>query len=334
MLYFVTGATGYIGRRLVRRLRAAGHDVRCLVRDVAAARELPELEGAELVRGDITERETLRAMEGADGVFHLAAVFAFGLVGKRAQRAMAINVEGTRHVLELARELEIPRTVYVSSVIVHSDTGGELVDESHRHAGERFRSVYEESKWRAHYEVALPLLEEGMPLIIASPGGVYGPREPGNIGTMMRLALRGVPFLVPGGGCTMPMVHVEDAAAGIAAAMESGRLGETYHLAGECPTLGQMTRRLARLAGRRVWLPLPGWMIRGLLPIVRGLERLLPWPVYLSSEVLRMAAGGELAVSSAKAEAELGWKARAMSDGLVDVADAELARMGRPRLPS
>lgn len=333
MRYFVTGATGFIGRRVVERLRARRHEVTCLVRSPEAARALPELAGCELARGDLEDRESLRAMKGADGIFHLAAVFAFGLVGRRARAAMRANVEGTRNVLETMQTLGIERGVYTSSVIVHSDTGGEVADESFRHDGSAFRSLYEESKWRAHYEVAVPLQERGLPLVIVMPGGVYGPGETGNLGAMIRMGLRGWPLLLPREGCTMPLVHVDDVAEGHVLAMEGGEVGESYHLGGANARIGRVARIAASTAGVPVRLPLPGWIPSAALPLVRLLERVLPWPAYLSSESLRMAAGGQLAVDSGKAESELGWRWRGLEEGIAQVAAEELRRLGR-QLPA
>src|SRR3954468_6751051 len=110
MRYFLTGATGFIGGALARQLRDAGDAVVALVRDPARGAELRAL-GVDLRRGDITDRASIKpAMDGADGVFHVAGWYK---VGDRDQRAAwAINVDGTRNVLECMRELAIPRGVY------------------------------------------------------------------------------------------------------------------------------------------------------------------------------------------------------------------------------
>jgi nucleoside-diphosphate-sugar epimerase len=109
MRYMVTGATGFIGGHLVRQLVSRGHDVVALVRDPAAAMELDSL-GVELVRGDILDRPSLdRSMAGADGVFHLAAWYRVG--AHHRSEAEAINVQGTRNVLEAARDARIGKVV-------------------------------------------------------------------------------------------------------------------------------------------------------------------------------------------------------------------------------
>ena len=121
--YFVTGATGFLGGELVKQLIGRGHQVVALVRSAEKAALLKAL-GVELHVGDITERESLRApMTGAEGVFHVAAWYKIG-VRNDDEFAEYINVQGTRHVLEIARELRIPRIVYTSTVGVFGDTRG------------------------------------------------------------------------------------------------------------------------------------------------------------------------------------------------------------------
>ncbi|MEE9268134.1 MAG: NAD-dependent epimerase/dehydratase family protein, partial [Thermoplasmata archaeon] len=172
MRYFVTGATGFIGSRLVRQLAEGGHEVAALVRTPPAARPLADL-GVDVHKGDVTDRESMRApMEGADGVFHLAAWFKIGAWDRRA--AVPVNVDGTRNVLELMKELEIPRGVYTSSLAAFGDTHGKVVDETYRAEG-RFPSEYDRTKWMAQVQVAEPMMEAGLPLIVVQPGLVYGP---------------------------------------------------------------------------------------------------------------------------------------------------------------
>ena len=160
--YFVTGATGFLGGELTKQLISKGHQAVALVRTPARASLLRTL-GVQLHEGDITDRESLRApMTGVDGVFHCAAWYKVGVDAGEAERT---NVEGTRNVLDTMRELGIARGVYTSSVAVFSDTRGAMPDESYRYAGPHL-SHYDRTKWRAHYEVALPMI---------ASGGILGP---------------------------------------------------------------------------------------------------------------------------------------------------------------
>ena len=155
MKYFVTGATGFIGGRLTEQLINEGHEVvaLCVPR---RRRSIWQQWGFTLAEGDITEKDTMRdPMRGVDGVFHMAAWYKVGVESELAEK---INVDGTRNVLELMRELDIPKGVYTSTVGVFSDTDGVLADESYYFdpTREDFLSEYERTKWQAHYEVAQP----------------------------------------------------------------------------------------------------------------------------------------------------------------------------------
>ena len=133
MTYFLTGATGFVGGAIARELRASGHTVRALVRSPDKARDLAAL-GVELHTGDITDKESMRApMAGVDAVYHVAGWYKVGVRDRAA--ATAINIDGTRHVLELMRELRIPRGVYTSTLAINSNTKGQIVDETYRFTG-------------------------------------------------------------------------------------------------------------------------------------------------------------------------------------------------------
>src|SRR2546426_203089 len=133
MKYFVTGATGFLGGSVARQLLAAGHTVNALVRDPAKAADLRSL-GAALFPGDIADKESLREpMRGVDGLFHIAGWYKIG--ARDMREAQAINVDGTRNVLEVMRDLGIRKGVYTSSLVVFSDTHGRKPGESYIIAG-------------------------------------------------------------------------------------------------------------------------------------------------------------------------------------------------------
>src|SRR5215831_9063427 len=141
MNYFVTGATGFIGGRVARQLLAAGHEVSTLARTPSTAQDLVT-RGVKVHVGDITDKESLRTpMTGVDGVFHIAAWYKVGV--RETSQAETINVGGTLNVLEMMKELGIPRGVYTSTLTVFSDTGGQMVDESYKYTGPSFLSEYD-----------------------------------------------------------------------------------------------------------------------------------------------------------------------------------------------
>jgi nucleoside-diphosphate-sugar epimerase len=323
MRLFVTGATGFIGGRITRQLLAAGHEVIALVRSPERAAGLAAL-GVRLHPGDITDKESMREpMRGADGVFHAAAWYRLGGRAERS-RAMTINVDGTRNVLGLMQELSIPRGVYTSSLAVFSDTGGRVVDETYRYDGPH-RSLYDLTKWRAHYEVALPLIQQGLPLTIVQPGLVYGPGDTSMVATTLVQYLDRKLPLAPR-KTAFCWGHVEDTARGHLQAFERGRPGETYIIGGPPHTLEEAFVVCERATG----IPAPRWRpgpvaMQALAAVMGVLGRFVPLPDSYQAESLRVIGGSTYLGSSAKAARELGFTTRPMEEGLAETVSA-LAR--------
>ncbi len=325
MRYFITGATGFIGGEVARQLLAAGHSVVALARTPAKAQALAEL-GAEIAPGDITDRESLVApMRGVDGVFHIAAWYQVGAEDRSP--AVAINVEGTRNVLEVMRELEIPKGVYTSTIAVNSDTHGELVDEGYRYDGPHL-SEYDRTKWIAHYQVALPMIGEGLPLVIVQPGVVYGPGDHSTIRTTLVDYLRGKLPMAPK-GTAFCWAHVEDVARGHVQAMERGRAGESYILAGPSLRLTEVLAVAERITGIKApRMEAPAGVLRGFSAVMGLVEQALPVPATFRSETLRVSAGTTYIASAAKAERELGFSVRPIDEGLRETLEHEMAQLG------
>ena len=313
--YFVTGGTGFIGLELVRQLREAGHEVVALVRDPAKAEQLAAV-GATLTKGDITDRASLaEPMADADGVFHLAAWYE---VGTDSRRAHAVNVEGTRNVLETMRALGVPKGVYTSTLAINSDTRGRHVDESYRYRGPHL-SAYDESKWRAHVEVAEPMMQAGLPLVIVMPGAVYGPGDTSQLGALLKQAHAGRRLLLPGGRTGLCWGHVEDVARAHRLAMERGEVGETYIVAGPCHTFREGFETLERVTGRLLRaIFMPPVVLRGMARVMGVVEKLVPVPPTYTAEALRVAGGTTYYGDNAKAKRELGYAPRPLEQGLRD----------------
>jgi nucleoside-diphosphate-sugar epimerase/N-acetylglutamate synthase-like GNAT family acetyltransferase len=327
MRYFVTGATGFIGGRLVRQLRAAGHEVRALVRSPSKATDLAGL-GVTLHAGDITDNDSMRGpMTGVDGVFHLAAWYKIGTSARERRAAERINVQGTRNVLDLMRELGIPKGVYTSTINVFGDTEGWVGDESYRYTGP-WLSEYDRTKWVAHYEVAIPMIQAGLPLVIVQPGAVYGPGDASVIGNLLRQYLRRTLPIRPHGAAVC-WGHVDDTAHGHVLAMEKGRPGESYILAGPPHTLEEALEIAERITGiRPPWLRPPAVLLRAMAALAGMVEKVIPLPQTYSSETLRIAAGATYLASAEKAKRELGFAPRPLEEGLQETLALEIAKLG------
>lgn len=330
MKYFLTGATGFIGSRVAAQLRHVGHEVVALVRKPANAQDLSRI-GVVLAEGDIVDKESMRApMSGVDGVFHVAGWYKVG--SRHRAQAEAVNVDGTRNVLEMMRDLKVPKGVYTSTIAVFGDTHGELKDENYVFHGTHV-SKYAETKWRAHHEVAVPMVKAGLPLVIVQPGVVIGPDDPSVPGQFTRLYLRNQLPLVgtKNGYC---WAHVDDTARGIILAMEKGKVGETYTLGGPPYTMIEYLDLAQKITGiRPPIIHAPPFLMRalGVIQDISGL--IIPWPETFAGETLRSGAGVTNMGSSAKAERELGWKPQPFDQSLRATLEYELKKMGRSLQP-
>ena len=314
MHYFVTGATGLVGRYLTSLLLAEGHAVTALVRSREQVTALADY-GVRPHMGDVRDKESMRrGIRGAEGVFHTAAWTGIGSGDRRI--AEAVNVQGTRNVLELIREMHVPKAVYTSSVHVFSDTRGRRPDEGFRFSG-RHLSLTDRTRWEAHYEVAVPMMRQGLPLVIVQPGEIYGPGVDSDTVRLLRRYLLGKAPFAPT-RTSASWVHVEDAAAGHLLAMEEGMPGRSYLLCGEDETLLNVMRMAGRLVGkRRGPLPIPGLALR---PIAAGLKFLGHFapPLGAVGTRMRKRAGATFLGNDARARAELGYNPRALDDGMPD----------------
>lgn len=315
MKAFVTGGTGFIGRAVVRKLIERGYDVSALVRSEGGAAMLRAM-GATVVPGDIMDRESMRAdMRDSDVVFHIAAVYQF--TPEALARAEAVNVGGTRNVLELAVELGVPRIIYTSTVAVFGNTQGEIPDETY-YAGGPFLSEYDRTKWLAHYEVAEPLIAQGAPITIVMPGAVYGPGDNSWLVEMMRMFYRGMLPVLPGPETILTYAYVDDIAEGHILAAEKGRIGESYILAGPAVPLGEMVDFWAQLTGKpRPVTRIPARFARGLAPVAERAQPALSLPQAFSG-TLFSSLGASYAGRSDKARAELGWRPRPIQAGMLE----------------
>lgn len=324
MKYFITGATGFIGGRLVAKLIARGDQITCLVRNPDQAADLAK-QGATLVKGDVSDQAAMReAMRGVDGVFHIAALYKLGLEFK--DQMVAANVEGTRHTLEAAIEAGVPKIVYTSTVGVFGNTRGRIVDETYRVALQSLVSEYERTKWAAHYNVAVPLQQKGAPIVIVQPGTVTGPDDTSPFNMVYDSYLNRMPFMLgPQAGVTV--AHVDDIADGHLLAMEKGHSGESYILAGPALTYKQimeMWQAICGIPAPRLWLP--GWTASLSSQLVGGLEKVFRLKTVLSSEVLATQADYTYYATADKARRELGWQPRPLEQTFKEVLNDKLAQ--------
>ncbi|MBK9940205.1 MAG: NAD-dependent epimerase/dehydratase family protein [Kouleothrix sp.] len=330
MKYFVTGATGFVGGRVARQLAEAGHEVVAVVRSPAKATDLAAL-GITVVRGDVTDKESMRApMRGVDGVYHIAGWYKIG--ARDPREGQAINVQGTRNVLELMREHAIPKGVYTSTLAINSDTHGQVADETYRFNGSHL-SIYDRTKAAAH-ALADQMIAAGLPLVIVMPGLIYGPGDTSSVRTtLIQYLQRRLPLLPK--QTAYSWAHVDDIAQGHIQAMEQGRSGESYIIAGPTHTLIEaieLAERITGIAAPRLRAA-PG-ALKAMAALMGLVERVVPVPASYTAEYLRVSAGATYIGSNAKARRELGYRPRPLAEGLAATLLHEMALLGMAAPPA
>jgi nucleoside-diphosphate-sugar epimerase len=315
MKAFVTGGAGFVGGAVVRQLLARGDQVVAAVRDPAHAAGLG-MSGAALVGLDLAAADPASlaaAMSGADAVIHLAGSYRVGIRPGERSAMWAANVTATERVLDAAAA-GVARIVYTSTANVLGNTHGQLPDESFRRPQPPdFLSWYDETKYRAHL-LAEQRVAEGLPVLIAMPGMIYGPGDHSQAGGQIQQALEGrlrvlaVPDL--GGN----LAHVDDIAAGILLVHDRGTIGSEYLLGGEVATMRQVIRRAAAIGGHPPpRAEVPAWLLRG-VGAIGAVSALLRGPDL--GELVRASLSVTYWFSDAKARAELGYAPRPLDEGL------------------
>jgi nucleoside-diphosphate-sugar epimerase len=193
-----------------------------------------------------------------------------------------------------------------------------MVDETHQVPFEALKSstLYEQTKWQAHHEVALPMIRQGAPIVIVESGGVYGPEDHSVVGDLLELYARGRLPVLPDRDTTFTFVYVDDEAEGQILAAEKGRIGESYIMGYQPLSLGQLFDLLAKVSGRpKIEVKIPSAVVRPSWRLMALLEKVIPLPDMLSGEAVRQV-GSTWIVSCKKAQEELGWNPRPIEEGL------------------
>jgi nucleoside-diphosphate-sugar epimerase len=317
MRVFLTGATGFIGGHVARKLRERGDEVRVLVRSAAKAADLEAL-GCELVVGDLSDEAALASgLEGCDAMIHNAAVYKVGIPESEHRAMYEANVLGTERALGAALKAGTPKVVYVSTVGAFGNTHGEVVDESYEHPGREFTSYYEQTKYEAH-QVAKRLIGEGLPCVIVQPGGVYGPGDHSEIGNQIKQFLAGRMPMLAFPDLGMNMVHVEDVADGILLALDRGEAGEAYVLGGEITTLRELIATVGRVADKKPpSRAIPIGLLKVLAPAGPVVGKVMGQPPNLR-ELITSADGVTFWAKHDKAIAQLGYSPRGLEQGMRD----------------
>lgn len=230
MKTLVTGASGFIGSAVVRKLLLRGREVRCYVEPGASRRNLDGLD-VEILEGDVNDRARIgAALDGCDTLYHLAAIYAIWLPDP--SKIYEVNVEGTKTVLWAAYKAGLDKVVYTSSIAAIGRRGdGGPADETNAFSRDDWKdgNAYIRSKWLSERD-ALRFAAEGLPLVVVNPAFPFGERDIGPTPTgafIVATLQRKIPGYLDGGFCA---IDVENVAEGHVLAGERGRVGERYIL--------------------------------------------------------------------------------------------------------
>ena len=307
----VTGATGFLGWHVARQLLDRGDSVRLLARDPSQIREL---DGAEVVRGDLRDPSSLAdAVAGCNVVYHVAADYRLWV--RDPAPMYAANVDGTRALLDAARRSGVERVVYTSTVGCIGIPRDGVGDETIPAKLEEMQGHYKRSKFLAE-QVALDSARQGFPVVIVNPTAPIGDHDfkPTPTGKIVVDFVRGaMPAYLDTG---LNVVDARTVAHGHLLACDVGKPGERYILGAENLTLEGIFERLSSITGRpapRVRIPYAVAYLAGLVTTgwanVTGIEPRAPL------EGVRMARK-KMWVKCDKAVRELGYQPGAAMSGL------------------
>jgi dihydroflavonol-4-reductase len=301
----VTGASGHVGANLCRSLIAEGHQVKALVHKHSDSLKGLDLE---IIHGRVNDQESLRKLcKGTDIVFHLAALIS---IDGQKEKLFKINVEGTKNLINVIRENGVKRLVHFSSIhALEHFPYDEPMDEMRPLVTES-KMWYELTKAKAD-KMVLDATSNGLDAVVINPTAIVGPFDfkPSLVGTVLiRLYNNSLPALVEGG---YNWVDVRDIVQGAIHAMDKGRKGERYILAGKWVSVKDLALIVEKVTGKKVVkFTLPTFVAKVGVPFIKiyaGITRQEPLYTFDSLRTLREV---NTKISYQKAENELGYHSR------------------------
>jgi dihydroflavonol-4-reductase len=312
----VTGATGHIGNVLVRLLHDRGEKVRAMIMPGEDRAPLNGLD-VEIIEADVLDYQSLlKAFKQIDVVYHLAGIISI-LPGKD-HMLQAVNVIGTRNVIQAARSSRVRRLVYTSSIhALKRVPDGILIDETVPFDIEHAISSYDSSKASASLDV-LNAVQAGMDAVIVCPTGVIGPYDfrRSELGQLILDCVEQKPMLYVDGA--YDFVDVRDVAQGLILAGDKGRCGESYILSGERIAVLDIIKIVQEILGRRLFsLKIPFSLARFTANLTPFYYRLSHAKPRFTSYSLATITSNSF-ISHSKAHHELGYFPRPLRESLSD----------------
>lgn len=309
----VTGGTGFLGFKIVRRLATLGAHVRSLSLEPPAAHPIFSLESVERLFGDVRRASLVQeACQSCDVIFHTAGLVA--VWGPALPHMYDIHVTGTRNVLDAAPPGA--RVVHTSSVVAVGASNGRSLTEDDPWNFPRLRVDYVQAK-RAAEELALVSAGQGRDVVVMNPAFLVGPEDygPSVMGQFCLRFWKGRIPLIPAGG--LNLVDVRDVAVGHLLAAERGQPGRRYILGGENVSFQALAQLLASVAGMRprptgrmpIWIE---WVVAAAAELRATIRHREPYPSFQHARMNRFT----WFYDWSRARGELGFHPRPLSGSL------------------
>jgi len=319
MAVLITGATGFLGSHIARKLVEKGEDVKILLRKTSRTENIENIK-AERVYGDVTDLQSLEnAIKGCDALYHIAGFVSFRK--KDHQKMQDINVGGTVNAMKAALNAGVSKVVYTSSVAaIGVNPDGGIANEETEFTLESEGIPYLNTKYHGEKE-SLKFVKQGLPLVIVNPSVVIGPGDIylSSTAFIQWYCKKKFPGYMDG---TMNIVDVEDVAEGHLLAAEKGKIGERYILGNTDLTINELFDMLKRITG----IPRPKLKIPYTFALITAylVERVLgfAFPNYSTMDVDSVKLSKyKWFVDSSKAEKELGYKKSNIEDSVRKTVD-------------
>ena len=310
----ITGATGHLGSAIIPLLLEKGYSINALVReDAHSLKDMP----VEIIKGDLLEVDSLKIlMKDCDALIHCAAIISIN--GDPKGLVQKTNVEGTKMVMETAKQSNIKRVVHISSIHVYEQIpSNEPLDEYRKQVDEK-AFAYDRSK-KAGQEIALAMNQPEMEVLVLNPTSIIGPydHQISKMGKVIMDIYKGrLPFVFKGG---FDFCDSRDVAEAVVNALTIGRPGENYLLAGKWHSFENLVTFISKYKGKKIRvINLPRFIGELSLPLIKGLAWLTHKEPLYTKEALEAIFNGNKKINCAKAMRELNYHTRPLEETIRD----------------